>query len=611
MPFELSIISGIASSARQYAALVHPETLSRYKISSDGYLTLSRNDRSLIVKVKGESKIPLDSIAIDPKTHAMTLYVAHGDKVSCSLLSNVDQVSKITVRLRKDSSIISYPQLKESLYVAPSYFIVTPSGPGVIEEGTGLYEYNPSSVMSELLTPATKSSSVQFKADSSKFSNEMMLVPDSLYNKTTTINIDFCHMGIGGLKEQMTTLIRQVLISRIINKSMRDQYKVKDIRGILLYGPPGTGKTLIARNIGKIIPNAVVQKVNGPELSSKFYGETEFNVRKIFDDAKADPNKLHVIIFDEIDAIGKKRGDASSNIDDKVLTQLLTMIDGLDSANNVLVIGITNRKDVLDMALTRAGRLECHIEIPLPTESGRKEILDICLNPLRTQNLALNIDSDEWARILDGYSGADIESLIGRTKNLALLRNCDIDENNIKPKTGTETLAPITNDDLHEALRTFQPTFSKNDDLVQRYITNYPLEDYKEFNALKEEAELILKEPMRKPYVMARLSMDENKQEREQEHNRIIVCHLANSLGLPYVRYISYNDFLGKNSAQNCNILNDAYISCLQAERAVLILDSLSDVGDRALILRERFITNNPLAKGKQLIIITINGIVS
>jgi len=155
-------------------------------------------------------------------------------------------------------------------------------------------------------------------------------------------------MGIGGLKEQ-------VLISRIVNDEMRKQYDVKYIKGILLYGPPGTGKTLIAKNIGKII-----QKVNGSELSSKYYGETEGNIRNIFDKAKGNPSKLHVIIFDEIDSIGRKRGDGS-NIDDKVLTQLLTMIDGLDSSNNILIIGITNRKDILDDALTRAGRLECHI----------------------------------------------------------------------------------------------------------------------------------------------------------------------------------------------------------------------------------------------------------
>lgn len=623
MSFSLKVISGVVSSATQYHALIHPDTCTKYKII-DAYMRLTKGEKSLIVHVKSDASVAKESIAIDPKTHAMTLYVAGGDSVMCTIVTEIASTDRVVIRMRKNNSITSYPVLKEELYVAPGHVILLPVGLGTVVEGTGLYKYNPNAVMSELLG---NSKSLEYN----KYlpGEELVVVAEP-----TVINIDFCHMGIGGLKEQMTTLIRQVLISQIINRSMREKYNVKDIRGILLHGPPGTGKTLIARNIGKIIPNSVIQKVNGPELSSKFYGETESNVRRIFEDAKVNPNKLHVVIFDEIDAIGRKRGDSSSNIDDKVLTQLLTMIDGLDSANNVLIIGITNRKDVLDPALTRAGRLECHIEIPLPTEAGRMEILDIYLNPLRVKNLVDKIDSSDWARRLDGYSGADIESLIGRAKNLTLLRNCDIDDNNIKPRnfnkdnsgSVTETLAPVTSDDLMNAFRAFQPTFSKNDDIVQRYVANYPLIHFEGsailgrspenlffgtesqkgvyddgYNTLLSQMNDALGESMTKPYVL--------HHEISDEENRALICHIAYSLKLPYVRYVSYNDFLGKNSAQNCNILNDAYINCLQAERAVLILDSLSDVGDRALNLRERFIINNPLTKGKQLIIISIAGV--
>ena len=281
MSFQLSVISGYNSAATQFEVLINPDTFHRFKIPLDGYLNICNNGRSLIVHAKSNSAIPLNSVAIDPRTHAMTLYVAHGDKVTCRVVTEIKPISKITVRLHKDSSIISYPRLSKSLYVSPGYRIITPSGPGVIEEGIGLYIYDSQAIVGEVLN-----------IDSSiKANSQHEMLPS-----TMTINIDFCHMGIGGLREQMTTLIRQVLISRIINKSMREQYRVKDIRGILLYGPPGTGKTLIARNIGKIIPNAVIQKVNGPELSSRYYGDTEANVRKIFDDAKANPSKLHVII---------------------------------------------------------------------------------------------------------------------------------------------------------------------------------------------------------------------------------------------------------------------------------------------------------------------------
>ena len=137
-----------------------------------------------------------------------------------------------------------------------------------------------------------------------------------------------------------------------MSKEIKDKYGITDVRGILLYGPPGTGKTLIARNIGSLIHNSVITKVNGPELSSQWFGETEANleiehssihgsifnanIRKIFEDARKDPNKIHVIILDEVDAIGRRRSDnPRSHDDDKILTQLLTMIDGLDRRSAV------------------------------------------------------------------------------------------------------------------------------------------------------------------------------------------------------------------------------------------------------------------------------------
>ena len=588
MLFNLRVISGWASTATQYITFIHSETCSKYNLESKGYIRLCKDEKTMIVYFASNDDIPKDTIMIDSRTHALTLYVANGEMVTCENIVEAMKSTKITVRLRK-GGVINYPQLGKPLYVAPGYYVLCPEGLGIVETGQGLYQYNRDDVMSVLL-------------GSGNISREEALTISEV--TPTTINIDFCNMGIGGLREQMNTLIRKVLISRIIPQSMREQYDVKDIKGILLHGPPGTGKTLIARNIGKIIPNAVITEVNG----SEFVGETESNIRNIFDKSKTSPNKVHVIIFDKIDAVCKRR-DASSH-DDKALIQLLTMIDGLDSANNVLIIGITNRKDVIDPALTRSGRLECHIEIPLPTETGRREILDIFLNPMRVKKLAENIDSNFWARTLDGYSGADIESLIGRSKNLALLRNCGIDNNVIKPCDEKTRSAHITNDDLLDAFNSFQPTFSKNDDMVQRYIANYPLGNPETLTSHIKDVKIALASTMKKPYVIYRVpsaTHDPIPEQYVKEEERGRACHLACSLGLPYIRYVTYNNFLGKTSAQNCEILNDAYINCLQAERAVLILDSLSDVEDRTLILREKFIMNNPLTKGKQLIIIHLS----
>lgn len=585
----LKVISA-QSRASHHCVILNEKDCAKNQLKNTGYVKIISNTSSMIVAYTANSQVAEGTIELHRITHAQYLSVAQGDLINIVDVSGEEfpKISNIQVLILKTGAKLSHPSVQGLIYVEPGYRIFCKEGVAVVKQGTGIYKYDSSDMVKELFSEMSLSKS-----------------ECELLTGTTSININFCYMGIGGLKQQMSQLIRQVLISRIIGDEMRDNYKVKDIKGILLYGPPGTGKTSIARKIGNIIPGAKITNVNGPELSSKYYGETEEKVRSIF--KTCSNTKLHVIIFDEIDAIGKKRGSGgSSGIDDKVLTQLLTMIDGLNPNDNTLVIGITNRKDVLDDALIRSGRLECHIEIPLPTEEGRKEILDIYLNPLSAKSLLEdNVDTSEIAKIIEGYSGADIESLINRSKNLALLRNCDITDVSIKAKERVE-LSKVSREDIIQSISEFNPTFSKNDDTVKRYIANYPTD-----NVNLEVIRQILQEisdEMIKPYVIdIKTLIKEDADTLESEAKRAIACHAANMLGSPYIKYISYNDFLGKSSNENCSRLYDIYVSCLQSENAVLILDSLTDVGDRALIMRERFISNNPLLKGKKLIIIKVN----
>ena len=150
---------------------------------------------------------------------------------------------------------------------------------------------------------------------------------------------------------------------------------------MLLYGPPGTGKTLIARQIAKALNCETPKIINGPEIFDKYVGESEKKVRELFAEAEADQEQygdesnLHIIILDEIDAICKQRGSAgsaSTGVSDTVVNQLLSKIDGVNALNNILLIGMTNRKDMIDEAVLRPGRLELHIEISLPDERGRE-----------------------------------------------------------------------------------------------------------------------------------------------------------------------------------------------------------------------------------------------
>lgn len=148
---------------------------------------------------------------------------------------------------------------------------------------------------------------------------------------------------------------------------------------MILYGPPGTGKTLIARQIAKVLNVHEPKVVNGPEIFDKFVGGSEENIRKLFAEAeieqqqKGDDSDLHVIIFDEIDAICRKRGSTNSGtgVNESVVNQLLSKIDGVESLTNILIIGMTNRLDMIDEALLRPGRFEIHLEIGLPDEKGR------------------------------------------------------------------------------------------------------------------------------------------------------------------------------------------------------------------------------------------------
>ena len=195
-------------------------------------------------------------------------------------------------------------------------------------------------------------------------------------------NYNFEDIGIGGLNLELIDIFRRSLSTRAIKKSIAEKLGVRHVKGILLYGPPGTGKTLIARKIGGLISHIEPKIVNGPEIMNKYIGQSEENIRNLFKEAiddhkkNSDDSNIHVIIFDEIDAICKERGSSStqSNVTDSIVTQLLSFIDGVNQINNIFIIAMTNRKDLLDPALLRAGRIEVHIQIGLPDQKGREQI---------------------------------------------------------------------------------------------------------------------------------------------------------------------------------------------------------------------------------------------
>ena len=223
-------------------------------------------------------------------------------------------------------------------------------------------------------------------------------------------------MGIGGLDEELFNIFRRTFASRRFSTATIERFGIKHVKGILLYGPPGTGKTLIARQLAKALNVKDLKIVNGPEIFSKFVGESEENIRKLFAEARKDEERmgdkspLHIIVFDEIDAICKQRGvhgGVGGQVSDQVVNQLLTNIDGVEALNNIVVIGMTNRKDLLDEAILRPGRFEVHVEVKLPNEEGRQQILRIHTKNLRDNKLLdPECRLEELARLTKNFTGA-------------------------------------------------------------------------------------------------------------------------------------------------------------------------------------------------------------
>ncbi|MHC1604539.1 MAG: CDC48 family AAA ATPase [Candidatus Methanofastidiosia archaeon] len=215
---------------------------------------------------------------------------------------------------------------------------------------------------------------------------------------------DVTYEDIGGLEEEIHK-IREMIELPMKHPEIFDKLGIQPPKGLLLYGPPGTGKTLLAKALANEI-SAHFAVINGPEIMSKYYGESEQNLRNIFNEAEK--NAPAIIFIDEIDAIAPKREEIKGEVERRVVSQLLTLMDGLKSRGRVIVIGATNLEDSIDPALRRAGRFDREIEIGVPDVDGRKEILQI---HTRGMPLAKDVEIQKLAKITHGYVGADLESL--------------------------------------------------------------------------------------------------------------------------------------------------------------------------------------------------------
>ena len=257
---------------------------------------------------------------------------------------------------------------------------------------------------------------------------------------------------IGGLGNQLQK-VREMIELPLKHPILFRRLGIDPPKGVLLHGPPGTGKTMIAKAVASET-NAHFSSINGPEIISKYYGESEKALREIFDEATQ--NAPAIIFIDELDSIAPKREDVTGEVERRVVAQLLTLMDGMHGRDNVIVIGATNRRDAIDQALRRPGRFDRELEIGVPDKEGRREIVDI-----HTRGMPISDDFEiEW--VLEnsyGFVGADINALVREAAMKALRRylpEIDLDEEEIP----TEVLEKmeVKMIDFREAIKDIEPS---------------------------------------------------------------------------------------------------------------------------------------------------------
>ena len=283
---------------------------------------------------------------------------------------------------------------------------------------------------------------------------------------------------LGGLKSEVQK-IREMVELPMRHPELFDKIGVEAPKGVLLYGPPGTGKTLLAKAVAGET-NAHFISISGPEIMGKHYGESEERIREIF--TQAEENSPSIIFIDEIDSIAPKRDEVSGELEKRIVSQLLTLMDGMKSRGKVVVIAATNRPDSIDPALRRPGRFDREVEIGIPDDEGRFDILSI---HTRGMPIDKKVNLKQISKTTHGFVGADLEVLSKEAAMRSLRRilpEIDLDED----KISSEILQKIeiTSDDFREALKEVRPSALRE---VQVQIPDVNWDDVGGLDELKDE----------------------------------------------------------------------------------------------------------------------------
>lgn len=409
------------------------------------------------------------------------------------------------------------------------------------------------------------------KASMNKPNTNAILAPD----------FKFEDMGIGGLENEFSTIFRRAFASRILSPGLVEKLGIRHVKGILLHGPPGTGKTLIARRIGQMLNAREPKVINGPEVLNKYVGQSEENIRKLFADAekeykeKGDDSGLHIIIFDELDAVCKQRGSGSgggTGVGDSVVNQLLSKLDGVNQLNNILLIGMTNRKDMIDDALLRPGRLEVHLEISLPDEPGRLEIFHIHTSKQRKNGLLSDdVSLEELAHFTKNFSGAEIEGLVGSAVSFATSRYVKIGQEGVVKEDIANMR--ITREDFMGALSEVHPAYGVSEadleEATQPGIFPYSPHIDASIKEVMRTVRMIREGPNK-------FSTSVLFHGPTAAGKTALAAHIAMKSDFPFVKMITPADLAGyRDESAKKDYIHRTFTDAYKSPASILILDDL------------------------------------
>lgn len=307
---------------------------------------------------------------------------------------------------------------------------------------------------------------------------------------------------IGGLDRELEQ-VREMIELPMRHPELFQQLGIEPPKGVLLHGPPGTGKTLMAKAVANEI-DAAFHTISGPEIMSKYYGESEEQLREMFEEAEE--NAPAIVFIDELDSIAPKRGETSGDVERRVVAQLLSLMDGLEERGQVIVIGATNRVDAIDPALRRGGRFDREIEIGVPDKEGRREILQV---HTRGMPLADGVDLEQYAENTHGFVGADVATLTREAAMNALRRiRPELDLESEEIDADVLDALRVTEDDFKEARKGIEPS------ALREVFVEVPDTSWEQVGGLqntKERLRETIQWPLEYPEVFSAMDLDAAK----------------------------------------------------------------------------------------------------